>query len=56
MGWVLARRGSRWKFLFVPYYLLFMNISVFLGFARFLRGSQTVLWEKARRMEEAKTS
>ena len=53
MGWVLARRGSRWKFLFVPYYLLFMNVSVFLGFARFLRGSQTVLWEKARRMEDA---
>jgi cellulose synthase/poly-beta-1,6-N-acetylglucosamine synthase-like glycosyltransferase len=46
-GWILANRGSRWKFLFVPYYLLFMNVSVFLGFYRFMKGKQTVLWDKA---------
>lgn len=30
-------------------YFIFMNISVFLGFIRFLRGKQSAKWEKARR-------
>jgi biofilm PGA synthesis N-glycosyltransferase PgaC len=53
-GWILASRGSGWKLLYVPYYLLFMNVSVFLGFFRFIRGRQTVLWEKARRVGDGK--
>ena len=32
-------------------YFVFMNISVFLGFVRFLRGKQPAKWEKARRSE-----
>jgi len=48
-GWILANRGSKWKFLFVPYYLLFMNVSVFQGFYRWIKGRQTVLWERAAR-------
>ncbi len=32
-------------------YFVFMNISVILGFFRFLRGRQTATWEKARRAQ-----
>jgi cellulose synthase/poly-beta-1,6-N-acetylglucosamine synthase-like glycosyltransferase len=31
------------------YYLVFMNLSVILGFIRFLKGRQPATWEKARR-------
>lgn len=34
-------------------YFVFMNVSVILGFFRFLRGSQTAAWEKARRVQSA---
>ncbi len=30
-------------------YILFMNFSVYLGFFRYLKGSHSVLWQKARR-------
>ena len=53
-GWILANRGIRRKLFFVPYYFFFMNVSVYLGFVRYLRGSQSALWEKARRAEELK--
>jgi len=35
----------------LPYYFTFMNVSVILGFFRFLKGSQSAVWEKARRAE-----
>jgi biofilm PGA synthesis N-glycosyltransferase PgaC len=34
-------------------YFVFMNISVILGFFRFLRGNQAATWEKARRVQSA---
>ena len=33
----------------LAYYFTFMNVSVILGFFRFLRGRQSATWEKARR-------
>jgi biofilm PGA synthesis N-glycosyltransferase PgaC len=33
----------------LAYYFTFMNVSVILGFFRFIRGSQSASWEKARR-------
>jgi len=49
LGWFFANRNIKIKALYVPYYFLFMNISVFWGFKRFLKGQQSVLWEKAAR-------
>lgn len=49
LGYFLEKRKIRLKFLFVPYYFCVMNYAVFLGFYRYLRGSQSVLWEKANR-------
>ncbi len=49
LGWYLENKSIRLKILFVPYYFFIMNLSVFLGFKRYLRGSQTVNWERAKR-------
>ncbi len=35
----------------IPYYFVFMNVSVIQGFFRWLKGSQSSVWEKARRTE-----
>ncbi len=48
-GWLLASRNLQLKVLYVPYYFLFMNLSVFMGFYRFVRKRQTAVWEKAAR-------
>ncbi len=37
------------KLFFIPYYFVFMNISVWKGFTRFINGTQSVNWEKANR-------
>ncbi|PWT97805.1 MAG: glycosyl transferase [Bacteroidetes bacterium] len=46
---ILIKNNMNIKALYVPYYFLFMNLSLIQGFARFMRGRQTVLWEKAQR-------
>ena len=43
--------GSRIKILKLPYYFTFMNVSVVLGFFRFLSGNQSAIWEKAKRSQ-----
>lgn len=52
-GMALMGSFSRFNFkLFkLSYYFVFMNISVILGFFRFLRGGQPAIWEKAKRMK-----
>ena len=49
LGWYLENKSIRIKLLFVPYYFFIMNLSVFLGFRRYLKGSQSVNWERAKR-------
>jgi cellulose synthase/poly-beta-1,6-N-acetylglucosamine synthase-like glycosyltransferase len=48
-GWFLENRRIKVKILFVPYYFFIMNLSVFLGFRRYLKGNQSVKWERAKR-------
>ncbi|MGE0019550.1 MAG: glycosyltransferase family 2 protein [Draconibacterium sp.] len=48
-GWFLENRSIKVKALFVPYYFFIMNLSVFLGFNRYLKGNQSVKWERAKR-------
>jgi cellulose synthase/poly-beta-1,6-N-acetylglucosamine synthase-like glycosyltransferase len=50
-GWMLANRRIQVKIFHVAFYFLFMNIAVVLGFRRFLRNKQSVLWEKASRQK-----
>jgi len=46
-GWLFASRNIKIKAFYIPYYFLFMNLSVFIGFSRFIRKKQTAVWEKA---------
>ncbi|MGV8139809.1 MAG: glycosyltransferase family 2 protein [Mangrovibacterium sp.] len=48
-GWMLRAKQTRIKGLFVPFYFFMMNYSVYLGLVRYLKGSQSVVWEKAKR-------
>jgi poly-beta-1,6-N-acetyl-D-glucosamine synthase len=52
-GWFFANKNIKLKILYIPYYFLFMNVAVFLGFKRFMMKQQTVLWEKASRQSLA---
>lgn len=49
IGWLLERRKIRFKLLFVPFYFTAINYASILGWVRFLKGKQTVLWEKSKR-------
>lgn len=49
LGWYLENKSIRVKLLFVPYYFFIMNLSVFLGFKRYIKGSQSVNWDRAKR-------
>jgi cellulose synthase/poly-beta-1,6-N-acetylglucosamine synthase-like glycosyltransferase len=49
LGWYLENRSIKVKLLFVPYYFFIMNLSVFLGLRRYIKGSQSVNWERAKR-------
>ncbi len=51
LGLLLEKRHIRMKILFIPYYFCMMNYAVFIGFWKYIRGSQKVLWEKSARRE-----
>jgi hypothetical protein len=48
-GHFLSDRKISIKGFFVPYYFTVMNLSVFAGFMRFIKGKQSVVWERAQR-------
>lgn len=49
IGWFLENRKIKVKALFIPYYFFIMNLSVYLGFKRYIKGNQSVKWERAKR-------
>jgi len=49
LGWFLENREIKVKVLFIPYYFFIMNLSVYLGFLRYMKGNQSVKWERAKR-------
>lgn len=51
VGYVLANRSIKIKAFFIPYYFFIMNYAVFRGIIRYLKGSQSVTWERAQRSE-----
>jgi cellulose synthase/poly-beta-1,6-N-acetylglucosamine synthase-like glycosyltransferase len=48
-GWYYENRMIRVKLLFLPYYFFMMNLSVYLGFKRYISGKQSVNWVRAKR-------
>lgn len=49
LGWFLEHQKIKVKALFIPYYFFIMNYAVFLGFWRYIKGRQSVIWERAKR-------
>jgi poly-beta-1,6-N-acetyl-D-glucosamine synthase len=49
LGGLLAENKIKSKVLFVPFYFFVMNYSAWVGLFRHIKGSQSVIWEKARR-------
>lgn len=48
-GYFFRDRKISIKGFFVPYYFVVMNLSVYAGFIRYIKGKQSVVWEKAQR-------
>ncbi len=49
LGYAIRNKKIRFRVFFVPYYFLFMNISVFQGLVKVIKGNQSVAWDKAKR-------
>jgi len=49
IGWILENKKLKVKVFFIPYYFFIMNYAVFMGFGRYLKKSQSVNWERAKR-------
>jgi len=49
LGWFFENRKIKMKVFFIPYYFFIMNYAVYLGFLRYLKGGQSVKWERAKR-------
>ncbi len=49
LGWILEKWQIKIKALFIPFYFCMMNYAMFKGFFRFIKGNQSVVWEKAKR-------
>ena len=48
-GYLFATKNIKVKSLYVPYYFVFMNFALYLGFKKILSKQQSVLWDKAAR-------
>jgi poly-beta-1,6-N-acetyl-D-glucosamine synthase len=48
-GWLIIRSGKKAGILTIPFYFVFMNYCLVMGFVRFITGQHTVIWEKSLR-------
>ncbi|HMK24831.1 MAG TPA: glycosyltransferase family 2 protein [Chitinophagaceae bacterium] len=48
-GWIMARSGKKTGIFTIPFYFIFMNYCLVKGFVKFIKGRQSVLWEKSLR-------
>ncbi|MEE9374341.1 MAG: glycosyltransferase family 2 protein [Saprospiraceae bacterium] len=49
LGYLFANNKLRIKYLFIPFYFVFMHYCVILGFFKLLKGEGTVIWKKTGR-------
>jgi cellulose synthase/poly-beta-1,6-N-acetylglucosamine synthase-like glycosyltransferase len=49
VGWPLAEKKGLPRILFIPYYFVFMNLSLYMGLFRFMANKQPAIWNKAAR-------
>jgi len=48
-GYLFSKTNIKIKIFQFAFYFVFMNVSLYIGFYKFLKGKQTVLWDKAKR-------
>ena len=48
-GWILVRSGKGAGLFTIPFYFVFMNYCLVKGLVKFVKGKETVLWEKSLR-------
>lgn len=48
-GYRQAQHNKKSRLFYIPYYFVFMNLSLYAGLKRYLNKSQSVLWEKSQR-------
>lgn len=51
LGMILKNKSIKLKLIFIPYYFFMANYAMYLGFIKFLKGKQSVNWERAKRAE-----
>ena len=49
VGWYFENRKLRFKLLFIPYYFVSINYAAVRGILRYIKGNQSVNWEKSKR-------
>jgi poly-beta-1,6-N-acetyl-D-glucosamine synthase len=49
LGWLFDFLKMKVKLFFIPYYFCMMNYSVYRGFVKLIMGTQSVVWDKAKR-------
>ncbi len=49
-GWVFRNSKTRLRIIFAPYYMITMNYAIVAGIIRYIKGFQSVNWEKAKRL------
>jgi cellulose synthase/poly-beta-1,6-N-acetylglucosamine synthase-like glycosyltransferase len=49
LGYSFREKKISIKGFFVPYYFVVMNLAVYAGLSRYLKGQQSVVWDKAQR-------
>ena len=49
VGWFLDQKKISVKVFYIPFYFCMMNYAVIAGIARYIRGSQSAVWDKAKR-------
>jgi biofilm PGA synthesis N-glycosyltransferase PgaC len=49
LGWLYSLNNKKSNIFYVPFYFVFINVALYIGFVRFLNNKQTVLWDKAKR-------
>ena len=49
LGFLFRNNKTKWQIIFVPFYFVFMNVALFVGFLDFLKNTNHTVWEKAER-------
>ncbi len=55
IGYLTRNKPLKIKGFSVPFYFTMMNVCVYLGFVKYWRGNQSVVWDKAKRAENNKS-